>query len=244
LEREYLKLRSRAESGCGDAPAPSTAALPLLATHQLSAVAAAAAAQEKEIQCLREIIRCRDLQISLLCLPQSASPRFLQQFAAIPQPSSPEISPRKDTRADDLSHLSDAGRDSVHDHLTQELSQLIADSATLSQAPPVAAFLSPQPPADPNANSEALMSDMSEVVSDLISSKLRIASLSTELDVEVMKQKLLKSRLGKYATRVSQLEVENISLYSRINTLSTDSTSSSQESRSSWYPSWLRRYLD
>jgi hypothetical protein len=62
--------------------------------------------------------------------------------------------------------------------------------------------------------------------------------------VEVMKQKLLKSRLGKYATRVSQLEVENISLYSRINTLSTDSTSSSQESRSSWYPSWLRRYLD
>jgi hypothetical protein len=247
LEREYLKLKRNVEAGNGKTP------IPLLKTAT-AAAATAAAAQQKEIESLRDIIRCRDLQISLLCLPQSASPEFLQQFASIPHPyplSSPETSHRKEQRAEDLCHLSDTGRDSLH--LTQELSQLIADSATLSQAPPVT-LVSPQLMGnhDPNANadananvahSEALLNDMNEVVSDLISSKLRIASLSTELDVEVMKQKLLKSRLGKYATRVSQLEVENISLYSRINSLSTE-TETTSESRSSWYPSWLRRYLD
>jgi hypothetical protein len=221
LEREHLKLKRRVEEGGGAAlsPPPPSASV------------------QQEINSLRETIRCRDLQISLLCLPQTASQALHQivltsSVEQSPLPPPPSSLAALSTVTDDLV-APDSSRDSLD--LTRELSQLTADSSLLSHAAPLPPLVS-SAQISPELR-DCLVQDMSEVVADLIASKLHIASLSTQLDVEAMKQRLLKTRLGKYATRVSQLEVENISLCSRISALQPDR-------RGSWYPSWLQRYLD
>lgn len=228
VERENIKLKKRIEDmEKGNSSLKSDPEL--LAT-------------QKEIQTLRDLLRGRDLQILQLCLPQNAPPTLHQLYShPSSSPTTPTISPRKDENEESMSP--DTGRDSLH--LTQELSQLISESNLLSQAalipPSPSALLSSTPPSNASQG-ESLIQDMNEVVCDLVSSKLKIASLLTQLDVEGLKHQLLKTRLAKYATRVSQLEVENISLYSQINTLSSPGVPM-QERRGSWYPAWLKKFL-
>jgi hypothetical protein len=230
LEREHLKLKRKLEEGPDGATV--TGPVSTLATQQ-------------EILSLRETLRCRDLQISRLCLPQTAS-QSLHQIVLSSSSLSGQLPSAMAGGVEDDLHSGGGGGDTTRDSLpliSPELSQLLTDSALLSRAPPLPPPIS-SAPISPELR-DCLVADMNEVVADLIASKLLAASLSTQLDIEVMKQRLVKGRLGRYATRVSQLEVENIALCSRIALLLQPQTPAPASERrgSSWYPSWLQRYL-
>jgi hypothetical protein len=109
LEREYLKLRSLVAE-----MHPPPLQLPFRSSRPISCLQSQQQQQRKKKE---SNVFEKLFDVVIFRSPSSAFPS--PPPSAIPQPSSPEISPGKDTRADDLSHLSDAGLVSL---LAQEIS--------------------------------------------------------------------------------------------------------------------------
>ena len=81
---------------------------------------------------------------------------------------------------------------------------------------------------------------LNEIVSELIQCKLFLAINLTKIDTEKLRYKVLKYNQRKYLTKITELEVENVLLLTKFNKLAEENHLHTR----SWYPKWLKKYIN